>query len=773
MAQPLRVLLVGEGPLFGGIAAAARTAAAPQVELSRAKDAASLAQTLGQAPWDLVVVAEPVPGTDATRVQETVAERWPECPVVSANNDSPSDPRVLSPRSQAALMGVLRLALGADRSGPGETETAEIRAFGDGVPLGLFRTTPEGRILDLNQALVDLLAYPSRAALLAENAGDLYVDPVDRERLKQILLHREVLQGHETQFRRHDGRHIWVELSLRACRDRSGAIARFEGAVADVTERKLAEEALWESETRLRLLAEQMPALLWCTDEEPRITLCIGAGLAGLGLRSNQVVGKGLQELFGAQDPAHPALAAHRKALGGESVRFDVVIGGRAFRAYVEPLRQATGGLSGTIGVGLDVTELTQTESAYRDLVESVRAIVWRGDPETFRHSFVSQQAEALLGYPVERWTREPDFWRERIHPDDRERVLEAFRTARREKRHHEIEYRMIAADGRVVWLHDIVRVVPDKGEVKESVGVSVDVTASRRGRAHRAALQGVAEKAHTAESLDDLFAGIHAIVGELMPARNFYIALYDDAAERLTFPYFADEVDPRPAPKPLGRGLTEYVLRGGEAFLATPESFDELRRRGEVDLIGGASVDWLGVPLLAGGRTIGVMVVQSYSDAVRYGEAERDLLVLVSEYVAAAIDRRRAEEALKDTVSLLQSTLEASSDGMLVVDQAGRVVSVNRRFGELWRVPAALLASRESRGLLEHMGTRSRDPGVFTARLRQFRDQPEAESLELLELSDGRTLEWRSTPQRVDGVPVGRLCRFRDVTGGRPDGGG
>ena len=560
MARPLRVLLVGDGPLLGGIAAAARTAVGPRLELSRARDAVALAQTLGRSPWDLVVVAEPVPGTDTARVQDTVAERWPECPVVAAPDGAPSDPRVLSPRSQAALLGVLRLALGANGPRPNETETSEVRAFGNDVPLGLFRTTPEGRILDLNQGLVELLAYPSRAALVAENAGELYVDPVDRERIKQILLHREVLQGHETQFRRHDGRQIWVELSLRACRDRSGAIAYFEGAVEDVTERKLAEEALWESETRLRLLAEHMPALLWCTDEEPHLTLCIGAGLAGLGLRSNQVVGKGLPELFGTQDPAHPALAAHRQALAGESVRFDAAIGGRTFRAYVEPLRQATGGLAGTIGVGLDVTELTQTEGAYRDLVESVRAIVWRGDPETFRHSFVSQQAEALLGYPVERWTREGDFRVERIHPDYRERVLEAFRKASRERRPHEIEYRMIAADGRVVWLHDIVRAVLEKGEVKESVGVMVDVTASRRAQAHRAALQRVAECAHSAESLDDLFSGIHAIVGELMPARNFYIALYDDGAERLTFPYFVDEVDPRPAPRPLGRGLTEYV---------------------------------------------------------------------------------------------------------------------------------------------------------------------------------------------------------------------
>jgi PAS domain S-box-containing protein len=650
MFRGLQVLLVGEAPLLAGIAAAARKGAARQVELSLARDAAALAQTLGLAPWDLVVVGEPVPDTDPTRIQETVGARWPGCPVVLPGGDSLPDPTSLSPRSLAALMCVLRLLLGADRAGPGGADADDSRAFGDGVPLGLYRTTPDGRILELNQGFVDILGYPSRETLLAENAAALYTDPLDRERLKQLLLHREVLQGYETQLRRYDGRAIWVELSLRAFRDRFGAITHFEGAIEDVTERKLAEEALWDSEMRLRLLAEQMPALLWCVDQEQRFTLCIGAGLAGLGLRSNQVVGQSLAELLGTQDPTHPALVAHRQALAGESVRFDMVVGGRVFRAYVEALRQVEGGVAGTIGVALDVTE-------------------------------------------------------------------------------------------------------------------------SQRGLAHRSALQQVAELAHTAESLDQLYAGIHRIVGELMPARNFYIALYDDESERLTFPYFVDEVGPLPQPRPLGRGLTEYVLRHGDPLLVTPEVFDELRGRGEVDLIGGASVDWLGVPLRAAAKTIGVMVVQSYTDQVRYGEAERDLLAFFSEYVAGAIERRRAERALKRTVSLLESTLDSTSDGILVVGRTGKVVSVNRRFGELWRVPAELLSSRDGGRLRDHMRDRASDPETFLARLRQLEERPEAESTDVLELRDGRRLERHSAPQRVDGDPVGRLFRFRDVTGLEPGG--
>jgi len=125
-------------------------------------------------------------------------------------------------------------------------------------------------------------------------------------------------------------------------------------------------------------------------------------------------------------------------------------------------------------------------------------------------------------------------------------------------------------------------------------------------------------------KDLPELFRSIHEIIGELMPAQNFYIALYDPATETLSFPYFVDEYDAPPAPKKPGRGLTEYVLRTGEPVLVSPEVFAELEQKGEVESIGVPSIDWLGVPLKAEDKPIGVLVVQSYTEGVRYGEEER-----------------------------------------------------------------------------------------------------------------------------------------------------
>ena len=121
------------------------------------------------------------------------------------------------------------------------------------------------------------------------------------------------------------------------------------------------------------------------------------------------------------------------------------------------------------------------TELRYREMVETVNAIMWRCDAQTFQFTFVNHYAETLLGYPLERWTTEPSFWRDHVHPDDRDWAMSFCTKATQEKRSHEFAYRMIAADGRTVWLRDATHVVLEHGEPKELFGVMVDITEGKR----------------------------------------------------------------------------------------------------------------------------------------------------------------------------------------------------------------------------------------------------------------------------------------------------
>ncbi len=119
-------------------------------------------------------------------------------------------------------------------------------------------------------------------------------------------------------------------------------------------------------------------------------------------------------------------------------------------------------------------------QQQYQQLVASIDGIVWEADARTFQFTFVSQQAERLLGYPLDEWFT-PGFWAEHIHPEDRAWAVEFCLRATREKRKHDFEYRMLAADGRTVWLRDIVSVAVEGGEAATLRGIMVDVTEQKR----------------------------------------------------------------------------------------------------------------------------------------------------------------------------------------------------------------------------------------------------------------------------------------------------
>ncbi|HEY6108807.1 MAG TPA: PAS domain S-box protein, partial [Gemmatimonadales bacterium] len=234
-----------------------------------------------------------------------------------------------------------------------------------------------------------------------------------------------------------------------------------------------------------------------------------------------------------------------------------------------------------------------------------------------------------------------------------------------------------------------------DHGRTIGRVAVNRDITEQRRSERIRSATFLISEAANASEHPRELFRAIHDIVGELMPAKNFYIALVDPVADTVSFPYFVDEHDTFNEPKPLGKGFTEYVLRTGQPLLATPERAQELERAGEVETIGTPSLDWLGVPLKVGDRTLGVLAVQSYSSGVRYGEHEKHILQFVSTQVAMTIDRKRVEEERRRQQEFLRQVIDLNPNLIFVKDWDGRFTLVNRALAELYGTTAENLVGR------------------------------------------------------------------------------
>lgn len=208
------------------------------------------------------------------------------------------------------------------------------------------------------------------------------------------------------------------------------------------------------------------------------------------------------------------------------------------------------------------------------------------------------------------------------------------------------VEEKFIKTDGSVIDV-EVTAMPFIYGRKPASLVIFHDITQRKRNQLIQTALYRIAEVTNSSKDMQSLYSALHSIIAELMYARNFYIALYDGESDILTFPYFCDEFDEPPEARRPGRGLTDYVLRTGKPLLASREVADELMAANEVDLIGTASIDWLGAPLISSGKTIGVLVVQSYSEKVRFGERERDLLTFVSQHIASALERKQAEETI------------------------------------------------------------------------------------------------------------------------------
>lgn len=184
-------------------------------------------------------------------------------------------------------------------------------------------------------------------------------------------------------------------------------------------------------------------------------------------------------------------------------------------------------------------------------------------------------------------------------------------------------------------------------------------------------ALFRISELAASAREMDNFYRSLHEIIGELMYARNFYISLYDAKDETVDFVYFVDEVDQdtlfEQVPiDQLSKGLTGYVLRKGQSLRCPPEVYQRLIEQGEIEGLGAEHKDWLGVPLKHGEATIGIMVVQSYNEDVRYDSADEDLLMFVSQHVVNALERLKQRDLMQSEIEHQTAELRHVNESLM-----------------------------------------------------------------------------------------------------------
>ena len=186
------------------------------------------------------------------------------------------------------------------------------------------------------------------------------------------------------------------------------------------------------------------------------------------------------------------------------------------------------------------------------------------------------------------------------------------------------------------------------------------EIVERQRAERLQRALFRIAELSITSETLERFYTQVHDVVGELLYARNFYIALLSDDGERLEFPYSIDERDAARVSRRLGAGMTEYVISSGRPILADRHRIAQLEAQGHWRSHGSLSHCWLGVPLYRDEAVVGVIAVQSYSNAINFSARDQDLLTFVAHHISIGLVRKQGQDRLIAAHSELEQRVES-----------------------------------------------------------------------------------------------------------------
>lgn len=291
---------------------------------------------------------------------------------------------------------------------------------------------------------------------------------------------------------------------------------------------------------------------------------------------------------------------------------------------------------------------------------------------------------------------------------------------------------------------------------------VAVDISERRRREQVQEATYGISRAMLAGGDLAALFAEVHRIIGGLMPARNFYIALVSPDGREVSFPYFVDEIVPTPPARPLANGFTEYVLESGRPLLARADELpDVLSTRGTYHPFERPAALRLGAPLMLGGRAIGMIALQDYENPNAFHADDLRLLNFVAEQTAVALQRRQAEDALKAAEGRYRGIYENALEGLYVSIQSGKFTSVNPTF-------ARMLGYASPEELLKDINDIGRQIYVAPGRRSEFfaliGGGDEVTDFESEVLRRDGTKLWISESVRVVRTAAGELDRFEGV---------
>lgn len=453
---------------------------------------------------------------------------------------------------------------------------------------------------------------------------------------------------------------IYDDVELKYTKEDEELLAFVSTQIAMAIERKRTDQALQESQEASEAVISNLPDIV-IVHKKGRIVFANNTAQDFSGYSNDELMNRSVLDFVAPEKKAFVVEVLSKRAQGSVMPDYETEIvtkSGFSKTAIIRGVDIVYEKEPATLIVLIDVTERKDNESKLRTFKQAVE---WSNEAILITDlegiiNFVNPEFTKLYGYSYEEVVGKvtPRILKSGVHPPTQYTYLWELLTQKQP-----IQGEMVnrTKDGRLVPIEaSASSILDENGNIIGYLGIQRDISDRKSSEQVKNALYKISEAVNTTSDLNMLYSKLHEIIKELMPANNFYIAVYDQINEMLSFPYFVDEFDPPQKSKKVGKGLTEYVLRSGQGALINEEQDLALRSLGEVEVLGTPSKVWLGVPLKVLDKITGVMVVQDYENPGAYGEKEKEILTFVSEQIASAIYKKTVEQELLEYTTELQT---------------------------------------------------------------------------------------------------------------------
>jgi len=579
----------------------------------------------------------------------------------------------------------------------------------DDLPLFIFEMDMEGNFQFANRHALEKFGYTEADIRSGITLADI-IHPNSILRVRCNLA--RLLSGKDFEHEEYmalckDGDALPIKVYSQPIR-RKGKTVGVRGVVIDVSEIRQVEDALRKSESHYRTLFETTGTAMVLLGKDAVIKSCNSQFCVMSGCAREEVEGKKTWMDF-VPSAERGRMGRYQddriKRIGNppNEYEFDFLTHDSKPRRIHLFIRSVPG-TDDRICSLIDVTErdealraLRKSEERYQLMARGANDGLWDwylGSDECF----YSPRYREILGYTEEEFPNHVDSWLKSVHPDDREMALAANKECIEGKvEQFQVEFRQIHKDGSIRWILGRGGSSRDgNGNIYRISGSHTDITQRKFNERTTHALYAISTAVNTTRDLRELYQTIHAIIGEVIEAKNFFIAMLDQEKDILRFVYFQDEMDdyfdiPNIS-QPTQSSLTIQVFRTAAPLYLSQADPDIEARMASIGVIGTPPAAWLGVPLRQGDSVVGAMAVQDYTNPKQYSGEAVTFLTAVSEQVAMAIERKAIEEALTRLNEELEDKVEQRTAEMEA--RQAELEEANRRLMTLDEIKSSMVSS-------------------------------------------------------------------------------